>query len=326
MNIIGEHIDYLGGVVLPFACDLELRLEARPWRREVRLASDELPGEARVPLDGSAEPPAGWGRHVWGVVETLRAEGIPIEGVRGTIRSSIPVGAGLSSSAALEVAVALAVTGGRMPDPVVLARAELLATGVPVGVMDQATLLNARAGHALLLDCRTREFEHVPIHPNVGFVLIDTETRRELADGRYAERRGEVEAAFRRSGASSLDQLDAAHIDDRRLRHAVSEQRRVRDAVPALRAGDVEALGALVSASHRSLRDDFEVSSPALDAAVVAAEALPACTGARLVGAGFAGCIVAVIESGREQEFIDDSYRIPHQFASVRAVDAAGEN
>ena len=323
VNIIGEHIDYLGGLVLPFACDLELRIEAEPSRGEIVLDSVDLPGRGVVPLAGSSDPPSGWARHVWGVVRTLQQEGVAVRAVRGSIRSAVPVGAGLSSSAALEVAVALAVTGGRVPDPGMLARAEQLATGVPCGVMDQTTVLNGRAGHAILLDCRTRAFEHVPIDARIGFVVVDTGTRRELADGRYAQRRAEVEEAFARSGAPSLDEVDPSIVADRRLAHAVTEHARVREAVAALRSGDVEALGALVSASHASLRDDFEVSSRALDEAVEAAEAHPACTGARLVGAGFAGCVIAVVRGGREADVVAglDGRRA----WAVHAVGAAGE-
>jgi galactokinase len=260
-------------------------------------------------------------------VRTLASEGVPVEGVRGTIRSDIPVGAGLSSSAALEVAIALAVSGGRMPDPAMLARAEQLATGVPCGVMDQTTVLNARSDHAILLDCSTREFEQIPIHPRVGFVVIDTGTRRELADGRYAERRAEVEDAFAATGASRLGELDPAAVGDRRLRHAVSENARVLDAVPALRSGDVDGLGALVSASHASLRDDFEVSSPELDRAVEVVSDHPACTGARLVGAGFAGCVIAVTRaSAAENVAAHVVNRLPSCSAvGVSAVDHAGE-
>jgi galactokinase len=295
------------------------------------LSSRDAPLQAHVALGGGAAP-EGWARHVWGVVRTLQAEGVVVHGVRGTIRSRIPVGAGLSSSAALEVAVAMAVTHGARPAPEVLARAEQLATGVPCGVMDQATVLNGRAGHALLLDCSTGAIDYVPIPAAIGFVVVDTGTRRELADGRYATRRAEVEAAFALAGLSSLDDADPGDVSDPRLRHAVTEQLRVRAAADALRAGDVGSLGAIVEASQSSLRDNFDVSSRALDLACEVARTTPACHGARLVGAGFAGCAIAVVEGGTETDVagaISERLRarLPRALAlGVHAVDAAGES
>ncbi len=290
VNIIGEHIDYLGGTVLPFACDLELVVVAGPGR------GDEV---SFTSLDDSGDPTA----YVDGVVEALREAGRHVRPTRGAIRSRIPVGAGLSSSAALEAAIALAVTVGEPVEPKLLQRAEFLAVGVPCGVMDQTAVLKGRAGHAMQIDCATGAVDHVPIGEGIGFVVIDTGTRRALADGRYAQRRAEVEAG-----------------DSRRLRHVEAEQPRVYAAVDAVRAGDVATLGALVSASHASLRDDFEVSSPELDAAVARAEAHPACTGARLVGAGFAGCVLAIVEKGAEADLCARS----ETAYAVRAVDGAG--
>ena len=288
VNIIGEHIDYLGGIVLPFCCDLELVASARARPGPVEFTSE----------DGSPDA------HVAGVVRALEEEGIAIRPCEGTITSTIPTGAGLSSSTALEVAVALAVTDGAKLRPEVLQRAEQIATGVPCGVMDQTVILGGRAGHAMLIDCATGATDHIAIGDGIGFVVIDTGTRRALTDGRYAQRRAEAEAG-----------------DHRRVRHAESEQARVYDAVDALRASDVASLGALVSDSHASLRDDFEVSSPALDEAADAAVALPGCTGARLVGAGFAGCVLAVVERGAEQRVAG---RFPTAYV-VRATEGAGQ-
>lgn len=222
-----------------------------------------------------------------GVMYALRSAGYPTGGFEGELTSSIPIGGGLSSSAALEAVIALALTGGAELAPEVLQRAEEMATGVPCGVMDQTAVLRGRAGHAMLLDCATGALDHVPIPSEVGFVVVDTGTRRALSDGRYAQRRAEVQAR-----------------DPRRVRHAESEQRRVFEAAEALAGGDVVSLGALVSDSHASLRDDFEVSSPELDAAVAAAVEHPRCYGARLVGAGFAGCVLAVVGSGAEDDLV----------------------
>jgi galactokinase len=171
-------------------------------------------------------------------------------------------------------------------------------------------ILRARAGHAMLLDCATGAIDHVPVPASVGFVIVDTGTRRALADGRYGQRRAEVEAGH-----------------PKRVEHARQEQRRVYEAAEALRAGDVVRLGSLLSEGHGSLRDLYEVSSPALDEAVAVAVSHPACTGARLVGAGFAGCVLAVVEGGREEEVCAHArsgLRGSEAFA-VRPVDGAGE-
>lgn len=265
VNIIGEHIDYAGGTVLPFACDLELTVTVAP--------TDGGPSFT------SAHGGLRFHHHVEGVIRALDETATAWRPCTGEVRSTIPPGAGLSSSTALEVAIAMALTGGLKPPPAVLMRAEQIATGVPCGVMDQTAILRGRAGHALLLDCSSGRYEHVAIPDTVAFIVIDSGTRRELADGRYAQRRTELEDGH-----------------PRRRAHVLTEQARVSAAAVALRAGDAKALGSLLSASHASLRDDYEVSSEALDATVVRAEAHEACFGARLVGAGFAGCVLAAAD------------------------------
>ncbi len=254
--------------MLPFACDREIRI-AGHVAEEVTLRS----------AGGDLGP------YVVGVRDALLEVGHHVGGFDGDLTSTIPIGAGLSSSAALEVAIALALTDGASIEPNVMQRAEQLASGVYGGVMDQTAVLLGREGHAMLLDCATGAIEYVVIPDAIGFVVIDTGTRRVLTDGRYAQRRAEVEAG-----------------EPRRVRHAESEQRRVYDSVDALRAGDVASLGALVSDSHASLRDDFEVSSPELNEAVEVALEHPACHGARLVGAGFAGCVLAVVDKAAEKD------------------------
>lgn len=343
VNLIGEHIDYLGGRVLPFACDREVLLAAVPNPGEVVLSSLEEPEPAVVPFVGESDL-AGWARYVGGVVAALREAGLGVRGIRGALTSSVPVGAGLSSSAALEAAVALAVTESRPVPPGVLRDAERRATGVPCGLMDQAAVLGGLAGNALLLDCGTGEIEALRLPEGLGFVVVDTGTRRRLDDGRYAERQREVVRAFeiarRRSGVERLDELEPGMADQlgaelgepgrRRLRHAVAEQRRVRDAVEALLGEDLEGLGALLDASHASLRDDFEVSSEALDQAAGAVRSIAGCLGARLVGAGFAGCVLAAVRIGASEEVAAEASRLlEDRLPEVRsfpvvAVDGAG--
>jgi galactokinase len=203
-------------------------------------------------------------------------------GFEGTIESTVPSGAGLSSSAAVEVAIAgaLSAAAGVRPGALELAeacrRAEEKASGVPCGIMDQAASVLGRAGHALLLDCGALVYEHVPLPDELVLVVLDSGVRRSLGDGRYADRRREVEAG-----------------EPKRIRHVESENGRVHESVDALRDGDLERLGRILLEGHRSLRDDFEVSIAELDELVERAVTAGA-FGARLTGAGFGGCVLAL--------------------------------
>jgi galactokinase len=305
VNLLGDHTDYSGGLVCPMAIDLAtvVRLEARC--DSVQLTSGADPEPARVPLDvtdPAALRPA-WARYVAGVVAVLR----PLVGGCGSVESTLPVGAGLSSSAALEVAVALAL-GADDGDRAALAsacqRAEQWATGVPCGPMDQLIVACAVAGHALLIDCTSMARTPVPIPAGVEVVVVDSGQPRRLDRSAYAARRAEVEAAAAALGVGlrHAGPSDAGHLADRRLRrrarHVVSENRRVIAFAAALEAGDLAAAGAAMTESHASLRDDFEVSTPALNALVGRLAETPGVFGARLTGAGFGGCVVALTEPG----------------------------
>jgi len=252
---------------------------------------------------------------VAGVVAEVR----PDEGATGTVATTLPVGAGLSSSAALEVAVALALgfTGPPVELAQVCQRAEHAASGVPSGIMDQLASAAGVAGSALLIDCTTLERTPVPLPTDVEVVVVHSGEARALAGSAYAERRRQCEAAEEVIGPLPSAPLDAvAAIDDpvvrRRARHVVTENARVRQAAAALAAGDPAAAGRAMVASHASLRDDFEVSTPALDRLVAELAATPGVFGARLTGAGFGGCAVALTRPGA----VDRGW-------VVRAVDGA---
>jgi galactokinase len=287
------------------AIDLECRVRSEPRGDGiVRLRSLDLGGEVELPADGSVEPREveGWGRYAAGLVRVLAERGRPPIGLEGEISSTVPAGSGLSSSAALEVAVALALcdAAGFSLDPLDLARAcqeaEHVATGVPCGIMDQLTSIAGRAGHALLIDCRSLEIEEIPLPDDLAVLVVHTGMPRALADSAYAERRRACEAAATRLGLASLrDAWPEDVVDDPRARHVVSENERVLQAAAALPAGDRETLDELMRASHASLRDDFEVSTPELDALVEALRESGA-IGARLTGGGFGGCAVALVE------------------------------
>jgi galactokinase len=317
VNIIGEHTDYNDGFVLPLALGTGVTV-CGSRRRDGRLVL--MSRQARtgaIPLS-ELHPGGltGWCAYPAGVAWALREAGYPVQGASLAVDSDLPYGAGLSSSAALECAVALALTelsGLSVPRSDLVAitsRAENGFVGVPTGIMDQSAALLCKAGHALLLDCRTYSSTAVPFDPATEgrtLIIIDTRVRRALADGRYAARRGECETAARRLGVRSLRDVagglaQVADISDHLLRrrawHVVEENRRVLQAAKLLQNGRVAAVGTLLSESHQSLRDDFEVSWPQADAAAEAALAAGA-DGARMVGGGFGGSVLALVPASR---------------------------
>jgi galactokinase len=314
VNLIGEHTDYNEGWVLPFALDRGVVAAAgRRGDGLLEVRSRQEPGETvTVPVASlAAGSVTGWGAYPAGVAWALREAGLAVGGASLVIDSDLPQGAGLSSSAALECAVALTLTGlyglsvPRRDLAALARRAENEMAGVPSGIMDQSASLLAEAGHALLLDCRTKETSAVPFDPaaaGLTLLIVDTAVRHALTDGRYSLRRRECEQAARALGVRSLRDVpgvDAvASLADpvlaRRARHIVTENERVLETVARLRAGDVPGTGPLLTASHASLRDDFEISWPQADAAVAAALAAGA-LGARMVGGGFGGCVIALV-------------------------------
>ncbi len=306
VNLIGDHTDYNEGFVLPIAVDRETVLRARPsGDGSVRLRSADAAGAVSLPADGSAEPRSvepSWGRYAAGVLRVLADRGRPAAGIDAEISSTLPVGAGLSSSAALEVALALALcdAAGFELEPLDLAlvcrEAEQVATGVPCGIMDQLCSVAGRGGCALRIDCRSLSVDYVPLPPQLAVLVLHSGISRALAGSEYAGRRSECEAAAARLGLRSLRDASPEQVaGDPRARHVVSENERVLAAARALGSGDLAGLGRLMSESHASLRDDFDVSTPELDALAAALEESGA-FGARLTGAGFGGCVVAIAD------------------------------
>lgn len=324
-NLMGEHTDYNEGFVLPFALGQGVTAAAsRRVDRRLTVCSRQEPEDTvEVDLDGLAPGRVtGWAAYPAGVAWALEAAGHRLPGACIAIDSDVPAGAGLSSSAALECATALALTslaGLEVPraELVTIARrAENEFAGVPTGIMDQSASLLCRAGHALLLDCRTLETSQVPFDPaagGAGLLLINTRARHELADGEYGRRRAECEEAARRLGIRSLrdltDLADTGSLTDpvlrRRVRHVVTDNQRVLEVVTLLRASSPSAdtyreIGRLLAQAHASLRDDFEVSWPEADAAVEAAVGAGA-SGARMIGGGFGGSVLALVPAAADQ-------------------------
>ena len=319
-NLMGEHTDYNDGFVLPFALSqATTAAAARRTDGRLLLCSRQEPDDVlEIALAGLAPGTVtGWGAYAAGVAWALRSAGYQVPGAGIAIDSDVPAGAGLSSSAALECATALALTeldGVPVPRSELAAiarRAENEFVGVPSGIMDQSASLLSQAGHALLLDCRSLEGSQVPFDPAAAgsrLLLINTRARHDLSDGGYGRRRAECEQAARLLGISSLrditDAADTARLADpvlrRRARHVVTDNQRVLQVTGLLRGspGDrpdtYREIGRLLTQAHESLRDDFEISWPEADAAVEAALAGGA-LGARMMGGGFGGCVLALV-------------------------------
>jgi galactokinase len=327
VNLIGGHTDYAGGPVVPMAIDLATTIVGRRGHERVALVSRDDIDPAIVPLDvdepASFEPR--WARYVAGVVAELH----PRTGFIGEVETTIPIGTGLSSSAALEVAVALALVGDdrdghidRKQLALACQRAEHRAAGVPCGIMDQLTSLMGVEGHALLMDCATLDVSPVRIPDEVAVVVIDSGERRELSGVGYASRRADVERAADLIGPLPNASLaDVESIDDpvvrKRARHVVTEIARVHAFVDALASGDVAGAGTLMTESHASLRDDHDVTTRALDSLVDRLAATQGVHGARLTGGGWGGCVVALADPG----VLDEGWTVrPSAGASVELV------
>jgi len=356
VNLIGEHTDYNEGFVLPFAIDRRtlVALGVRDDRR-VRVASTFADELAEIDLDAlTPESLDGWSAYPLGVAWALGEHGADLSAVPGVdlfIASDVPVGAGLSSSAAIESAVAMALNDSwRLGlDRPTLARvgqrAENVAVGAPTGIMDQSASLLGAADHAVFLDCRSLVSELVPLglaEAGLAILVIDTGVKHAHATGGYGERRAACERGAAALGASSLrdltvDDLPRARqlLDDvtfRRVRHVITENQRVLDTVEVLRESGATAIGGLLDASHRSMRDDFEISVPELDLAVETAVAAGA-LGARMTGGGFGGSAIALVrvdDLSRIQVAVDNAfgehaYGQPDTFV-VTASDGATRN
>lgn len=293
VNLIGDHIDYAGGSVLPMALSSGT---------SVAVARDQH-GDAFV-SEWSGDD--AWTRYARGVLIELRACGVAVPPVRVAVASDLAVGAGLSSSAALEVAVAraaLALAGASMPGrdlALLCQRAEHIHAGTPCGIMDQWCVVHAGAGDAILLDCATLDWRKIPLPPALVIEVVDSGVRHALRDGGYASRRADVEAAAVALGVEHLAALPRERWSEvdrlpariaRRARHVVRECARVHEAVSALAANDLDRFGALLDESHASLRDDFDVSTAELDGIVGGARRSGA-LGARMTGGGFGGSAV----------------------------------
>lgn len=329
VNLIGEHTDYNDGFVLPMAIDRAAWIALRPRDdRRVELFSADFNQQAAFSLDNPRNEKAGWSEYVKGVAWSLQRAGHRLAGWEGVLVGDVPIAAGLSSSAALEMAAARAfyLAADLQWNPIAAAKlaqaAENHWIGVNCGIMDQLISAVGREGHAVLIDCRSLEVEPAPLPADAAVVVLDTATRRGLVDSQYNQRREQCAAAARALGVAALRDVSVEQLSRaadtlpplvlRRARHVVGENDRTLRAADAMRRGDVAELGRLMAESHRSLRDDYEVSCEALDVMVQCAAEHPACLGARMTGAGFGGCAVALVRAEVAAEFcreVDEKYR-----------------
>lgn len=320
VNLIGEHTDYNDGFVLPMAIDRAAWIALRP-RDDARVCvySPYFEQAVTFALDDLETYRDGWIEYPRGVAWALTQAGHKLTGWDGVLLSDVPVGAGLSSSAAVEMATARAfsVVSGFDWDAPTMAKlgqkVENQWIGVKSGIMDQMISASGRADHALLIDCRSLDTQLVPLPTGTVVVVLDTATRRGLVDSAYNERRAQCEAAARFFAVPALRDVSLAVFEDRashldvntrrRARHVISENERTLQAAEAMRQGDAVRLGQLMNESHASLRDDFEVSSDALNTIVDCARREPGCCGARMTGAGFGGCAVALVQAETAEAF-----------------------
>jgi galactokinase len=310
VNLIGEHTDYNQGFVLPAAIELETIVTAEPAQQmEWRSAN---------------HPPAGWESYVAGVEKQLRARGVAIPNLKLEFTSTLPLGAGLSSSAALEVSAALAflAAAGHALPKLDIARAcqqaEIETVGLECGIMDQFISLHGQEGHAVLLDCRNLSWKAVAIPEEILLVIADTGVKHALAGSEYNTRKRECEEACRALGVASL--RDATEDGGfARARHIVSENARVLEFVAALERRDAVKLGELMAASHRSLRDDYEVSCEELDTMVECANQCPGLIGARMTGGGFGGSTINLVERSKADEF---RLELARRYRELTGIDA----
>ena len=320
VNLIGEHTDYNDGFVLPIAIQRQVVAMWAPREdRRVTFRSVQAEGEATIELDSPIAPGLpGWANYCRGVAAGLISAGAPLKGADILFDGDIPLGGGLSSSAAIEVASALALleaagrgghVGGREL-ALLCQQAEHRFAGAPCGIMDQSIAIMGQAGRAMLLDCRDGAIRQVPFDdPGVVLLVADTQVKHDISDGGYGARREQCHSAARRLEVVALRDVDEARVaaasrreelagkELMRTRHVVGEIARTLSACDALTAGDYRRFGELMYASHASLRDDYEVSCQELDAIVDAARACPAVYGARMTGGGFGGCAIILAQA-----------------------------
>ncbi len=344
VEVLGGHTDYNDGFVMPAAIDRDVLIAVKPVPGDsVTMWSCNFEQESRLTLspDIARDDAAPWSNYVRGVIDQLRKSGVLVPGMEMAIEGNIPLGSGLSSSAAIEVATAFAVmacTGGCMPGPdiaLLCQRAENQFVGVNSGIMDQFISVLAQQGNAMFLDCRSLDYSFVKFPENTSIIVSDTRKPRTLAASEYNVRRAECEEAVELLRAHlpgikalrdvSSDELEryAASLPEvvrKRARHIVNENERVLEAVEALKRGDGEEFGRIVNRSHESSRDLYEITIPELNWLQKAAVSVEGCLGSRLSGAGFGGCTVSIVQDDAIEQFIETVKREYEKKAGIEPI------
>ena len=337
VNLIGEHTDYNEGYVMPLAINYAVWIAfSQIPEPEVHLHSIDFDQSVVIPINQALTKGEGWSEYLKGLINIYKHSKFKIFGWKGIIAGNVPIGAGLSSSAALTLALTrvFAKVSNLDWDPRQMARICQLAenqwVGVNCGIMDQMISASGQEDHVTLIDCRSLKTTPVPLPEEVRVVILDTCTRRGLVDSAYNERRKQCESVASFFGKKTLrdvsyKQLNEAkdkidHTQFKRARHVVQENERVLDCAESLRLGNLEHVGKLMNSSHKSLRDDFEVSSDALDLIVENALKAPGCYGARMTGAGFGGCAVALVETKKTEDFVKKVLKSYHTSTGKKAL------
>jgi galactokinase len=348
VNLIGEHIDYNGGLVMPAAISLGITAHIHGMEgQRIVITSDHTSERVELTIGHISARPGHWGDHIIGVLLELESNGLCLVGCEIHLSSTLPQGSGLSSSAAIEVLTWYMLTHwltGKEPDRRKMAlacqRVENRHVGVNCGIMDQYAVALGRKGHALLLDCASVQHEEIPLKlTRQTLLVIDSKAPRQLASSAYNERRRECDAALAVLRQNrDIDFLTEAKEEElsnlhdplllKRARHVVFEQQRVLGAAAALQRGDMHEFGQLLNSSHASLRNDYEVSSPQLDHIVAMAQDTDGCLGARLTGAGFGGCCIALMRNDAVAPFAEklkssyrDAFGLHAEVHTVEVVD-----
>lgn len=329
VNLIGEHTDYNDGFVLPMAIDRSFWIALSPRQdTRVEIYSVDLDDSDSFDAKHTVHNPGHWGEYLRGIAWYLTKQGHSLQGWQGVAAGNIPIGAGLSSSAGVELATARAfcavseIEWNAVEMAKASQRTEIEWVGVNCGIMDQLISATGVAGHAVLIDCRTLELEEVPLPSGTSVVVLDTGTRRGLVDSAYNERRRQCEEAATFFDVPALRDVTLTEFEGKaagmspltrkRAKHVISENERTLQAAEVMKNGDAHKLGFLMNQSHRSLAEDFEVSSDALNAIVAIAQRRPECYGARMTGAGFGGCGVALVKHEEVKaftQFVSEKYK-----------------
>ena len=322
VNLIGEHTDYNDGFVLPMAIDRAIWMAIRLRDdRQIKFHSVDFTDPVEFSLN-DIQHQKGWGEYVRGVAWALEKAGYQLEGWEGVMLSNIPIGAGLSSSAALEMAVAKAfsIAGNWVLESQKMAligqQAENEWVGANTGIMDQMIIAAGQVDHALLIDCRNLDTQQIPLPAGTALIIMDTTTRHSHTDSGYNERREQCETAAEHFGVSHLRDVtlqefnlgadELAGLPRRRARHVISENKRVLEAGIAMSAGNATEMGELMNTSHVSMRDEFEITNEELNIMVALAQSLSGCFGARMTGGGFGGCAIALVKDEAAVAFVEN--------------------